>query len=115
MSEQDYTGGDKDFKAQLTAIKSTQPEAIFVPGYYTDVGLIVAQARELGIKVPLFGGDGWEAPELLRDRGAAAIEGTLLLHPLLVREHRSAGAGVRRGLQGQVRRRIAGRDGGAGL
>jgi branched-chain amino acid transport system substrate-binding protein len=75
VSEQKYTGGDKDFKAQLTAIKSNKPDAILVPGYYTDAGLIVAQARQLGITVPLFGGDGWEAPELLQIAGAA-LEGT---------------------------------------
>jgi branched-chain amino acid transport system substrate-binding protein len=74
-SEQKYTGGDKDFRAQLTAIKATQPDAILVPGYYTDAGLIVAQARQLGITVPLFGGDGWEAPELLQIAGTA-LEGT---------------------------------------
>jgi branched-chain amino acid transport system substrate-binding protein len=76
ISEQKYTGGDKDFKAQLTAIKSLKPDAILVPGYYTDVGLIVAQARQLGITVPLFGGDGWEAPELLQIAGAEALAGT---------------------------------------
>jgi len=75
VSEQKYTGGDKDFKAQLTDIRSSNPDAIFVPGYYTDVGLIVAQARQLGINVPLFGGDGWEAPELLQIAGNA-LEGT---------------------------------------
>lgn len=75
VAEQKYTGGDKDFKAQLTAIKATNPDVIFVPGYYTDVGLIVAQARQLGITVPLFGGDGWEAPELLQIAGKA-LEGT---------------------------------------
>jgi len=75
VSEQKYTGGDKDFKAQLTAIKAANPEAIFVPGYYTEAGLIVAQARQLGITVPLFGGDGWEAPELLQIAGNA-LEGT---------------------------------------
>jgi branched-chain amino acid transport system substrate-binding protein len=74
-AEQKYTGGDKDFKAQLTAIKATGPDAIFVPGYYTDAGLIVAQARQLGINVPLFGGDGWEAPELIQIAGSA-LEGT---------------------------------------
>jgi branched-chain amino acid transport system substrate-binding protein len=74
-AEQKYTGGDKDFKAQLTAIKATAPDAIFVPGYYTDAGLIVAQARQLGIKAPLFGGDGWEAPELIQIAGSA-LEGT---------------------------------------
>jgi branched-chain amino acid transport system substrate-binding protein len=76
VSEQKYTGGDKDFKAQLTVIKNTKPDAIIVPGYYTDAGLIVAQARQLGINVPLFGGDGWEAPELMQIAGAAALEGT---------------------------------------
>jgi len=75
VSEQKYTGGDKDFKAQLTAIKAANPDAIFVPGYYTEAGLIVAQARQLGITVPLFGGDGWEAPELIQIAGSA-LEGT---------------------------------------
>jgi len=73
--EQKYSSHDKDFKAQLTAIKAENPEAIFVPGYYTEVGLIVLQARQLGITVPLFGGDGWEAPELLETAGNA-LEGT---------------------------------------
>ncbi|HXS31548.1 MAG TPA: ABC transporter substrate-binding protein [Steroidobacteraceae bacterium] len=76
VAEQKYTGGDKDFKAQLTAIKSLKPDAIMVPGYYTDVGLIVAQARQLGITVPLFGGDGWEAPELIQIAGSEALQGT---------------------------------------
>ena len=75
VAEQKYTGGDKDFKAQLTAIRAASPDAIFVPGYYTDAGLIVAQARQLGITVPLFGGDGWEAPELIQIAGNA-LEGT---------------------------------------
>jgi len=75
VSEQKYTGGDKDFKAQLTAIKAANPDAIFVPGYYTEAGLIVAQTRQLGITIPLFGGDGWEAPELIQIAGNA-LEGT---------------------------------------
>src|SRR6185369_6820855 len=73
--EQKYSSGDKDFKAQLTAMKASNPEAIFVPGYYTEAGLIVLQARQLGITVPMFGGDGWEAPELIQI-GGAAMEGT---------------------------------------
>lgn len=73
--DQRYTGGDKDYRAQLTAIKAANPDAIFVPGYYTDVGLIVSQARQLGINIPLFGGDGWEAPQLL-EIGGDALEGT---------------------------------------
>jgi branched-chain amino acid transport system substrate-binding protein len=74
--EQKYAGGDKDFKAQLTAIKAAGVEGIFVPGYYNEAGLIVAQARQLGITVPLFGGDGWEAPELIQIAGAQALENT---------------------------------------
>jgi len=73
-AEQKYNGGDKDFKAQLTAIKAANPDAVFVPGYYTDAGLIVLQARQLGINVALFGGDGWEAPELIQI-GGKALEG----------------------------------------
>jgi branched-chain amino acid transport system substrate-binding protein len=73
--EQKYSSHDKDFKAQLTAIKAANPDAIFVPGYYTEAGLIVLQARQLGITVPLFGGDGWEAPELIQTAGNS-LEGT---------------------------------------
>nr|PZN65676.1 MAG: ethanolamine utilization protein EutJ [Pseudomonadota bacterium] len=76
VADEKYTGGEKDFRAQLTTIKAANPDAILVPGYYTDVGLIVAQARQLGINVPLFGGDGWEAPELIQIAGAQALEGT---------------------------------------
>jgi branched-chain amino acid transport system substrate-binding protein len=73
--EQRFSSGDKDFKAQLTAIKAANPEALFAPCYYTEAGLICRQARELGITVPVFGGDGWEAPELLQI-GGKAMEGT---------------------------------------
>jgi branched-chain amino acid transport system substrate-binding protein len=75
IDEQKYSGGDKDFNAQLTTIKAANPEAIFIPGYYQDVGLIALQARQLGITVPLFGGDGWESQELV-SIGGAAVEGT---------------------------------------
>jgi branched-chain amino acid transport system substrate-binding protein len=64
VSDQSFKAGDQDFKAQLTAIKNTKPEAIFVPGYYTDVALIGRQARELGMKMPLLGGDGWDSAKL---------------------------------------------------
>ena len=71
VADQKYASHDKDFKAQLTAIKAANPDAIFVPGYYTEVGLIVLQARQLGIQVPIFGGDGWEAPDLIQIAGDA--------------------------------------------
>ena len=73
--DRSFSGGDKDFKPQLTAVKNANPEAIFLPCYYTDAALIAVQARQLGITVPLFGGDGWEAPELLQI-GGANMEGT---------------------------------------
>ena len=75
VAERKYSGGDKDFKAQLTAIRAARPDAVFIPGYYTEAGLIALQARQLGIQVPLFGGDGWESPKLV-EIGGAAVEGT---------------------------------------
>jgi branched-chain amino acid transport system substrate-binding protein len=73
-AEQNYSGGDKDFNAQLTAIKAQNPDGIFVPGYYTEVGLIALQAKQLGLNIPLFGGDGWESSALV-PIGGAALEG----------------------------------------
>ena len=72
---QSYSAGDKDFKAQLTAIKSKNPDAVFIPGYYTDVGLIAIQAREIGITQPLFGGDGWDSEKLTEGKAKDALEG----------------------------------------
>jgi branched-chain amino acid transport system substrate-binding protein len=69
--EQAYSAGDQDFRAQLTAIKAKKPEAIYLPGYYTEAGLIARQARELGITVPILGGDGWESEQLLQIGGEA--------------------------------------------
>ncbi len=73
-AEQNYSSGDKDFSAQLTAIKAANPDGIFVPGYYTEVGLIALQARQLGITCPMFGGDGWESSSLV-PIGGKALEG----------------------------------------
>lgn len=72
--EQSYSGGDKDFSAQLTAIKADNPEVIFLPAYYTEAPLIIRQARQLGITVPFIGGDGWDSPELI-GVGGASVEG----------------------------------------
>ncbi|MBU6303291.1 MAG: ABC transporter substrate-binding protein [Verrucomicrobia bacterium] len=73
-AELDFNGGDKDFKAQLTAIKAAAPDAVFVPGYYTDVAIICIQAKQLQLSVPFFGGDGWESEKLV-EIGGAAMEG----------------------------------------
>ncbi len=69
--ETSYSAGDADFRAALTSIKARNPEAVIVPGYYTEAGQIVRQARELGIKVPLIGGDGWESEKLIEIGGEA--------------------------------------------
>jgi branched-chain amino acid transport system substrate-binding protein len=74
VAELDYNGGDKDFKGQLTAMKSEAPDAVFVPGYYTDVALICIQARQLGMEMPFLGGDGWESDKLV-EIGKEAVEG----------------------------------------
>jgi branched-chain amino acid transport system substrate-binding protein len=71
VSEQSYTQGDRDFSGQLTAIRSSNPEVIYVPGYYGEVGVIANQTKQLGIKAPLLGGDGWDAPQLWQLGGAA--------------------------------------------
>jgi branched-chain amino acid transport system substrate-binding protein len=70
-----YSAGDMDFKSQLTAIRAKNPDAIYVPGYYTEVGLIARQARELGIKAPLMGGDGWDSPKL-KEIAGKSIDGS---------------------------------------
>jgi branched-chain amino acid transport system substrate-binding protein len=77
IGEQVFSEGDSDFRAQLTQLKSLSPEAIYVPGYYTEAGTISRQARELGITVPLMGGDGWDSPKLT-EIGGKAIEGSYL-------------------------------------
>jgi branched-chain amino acid transport system substrate-binding protein len=69
--ETSYSAGDADFRAALTSIKAKSPQAVIVPGYYTEAGLIARQARELGLIVPLVGGDGWESEKLIEIGGEA--------------------------------------------
>jgi branched-chain amino acid transport system substrate-binding protein len=71
---QSFTSGDADFRAQLTAIRTTNPQLIYIPAYYNDVGQIAIQARDLGMTMPLAGGDGWESPKLI-EIGGKALEG----------------------------------------
>ncbi len=72
-----YAAGDPDFRSSLTSIKAANPDVLYIPGYYNEVGTIARQARELGIKVPLLGGDGWESPSLIKGAGGpgGALEG----------------------------------------
>ena len=76
-AEPKYSEGDKDFYAQLTAIRAAGVEAVFNPGYYNEGALIVKQAHELNLGIPIFGGDSWEAQELI-DLGGPAMEGAYL-------------------------------------
>ncbi len=71
-AEQKYGEGDKDFRAQLTAIRASGADGIFIPGYYAEAALICKQARDLGLALPLLGVDGWESPDLIALAGAAA-------------------------------------------
>lgn len=77
VAERSYTQGDRDFSGQLTAIRSANPEVIYVPGYYGEVGVIANQTKQLGIKVPLLGGDGWDAPQLW-ELGGASLNGNYI-------------------------------------
>lgn len=72
--QQSYSQGDADYRGQLSAIKATAPDVIYIPGYYGDVALIARQARQLGITQPLLGADGWDAPELW-ELGGDALNG----------------------------------------
>ena len=74
VATESYSQGDTDFRAQLTSIKKTKPQVVYVPGYYNDVGLIARQAREMGLMVPLLGGDGWDSEKLF-ELGGEALEG----------------------------------------
>ncbi|EIQ01529.1 ABC-type branched-chain amino acid transport system, periplasmic component [Opitutaceae bacterium TAV1] len=69
-----YTTGDRDFSAQLTKIRASGPEVIYLPAYYTDVPLIARQARQLGITARLVGSDAWSSPGIIK-LGGDALEG----------------------------------------
>ena len=64
-----YTTNDKDFSAQLTKIKDTKPDVIFLPNYYSEVPLQVQQAHRQGITAPFLGSDSWGSSELLKLAG----------------------------------------------
>lgn len=77
VADESYSASDTDFNAQLTSIKAKNPQAVFVPGYYTAVGLIARQAKRQGLTVPLLGGDGWDSPSLI-EIGGKDLEGSFL-------------------------------------
>lgn len=85
VAEEAYVAKDTDFRAILTNIKASNPEFVFLPGYYEEVGLIIKQARELGLDVPFMGGDGWDSPKLTEIAGADPLNNTFITN------HYSAG------------------------
>ena len=89
VAEQSYSGGDSDFRPQLTAIKSANPEVLFIPGFYTEVGQIAIQARDLGITVPMVGGDGWDSPTVIQI-GGKSVDGCYFSDHYFVGEPRPA-------------------------
>jgi branched-chain amino acid transport system substrate-binding protein len=74
VGEQSYSTGDIDFRAQLTPIRGVRPDAVYVPGYYQEVALIVKQGRQIGLTMPFIGCDGW-ANQALIAIGGKAIDG----------------------------------------
>jgi branched-chain amino acid transport system substrate-binding protein len=74
-----YSSGDADFKAVLTNIRSLRPDVIFATGYYTEAAVIVRQARELGMTMPILGGDGWVGEPL--KNGREALKNTYISNP----------------------------------
>ena len=89
VGEQSYSGGDNDFRPQLTSIKQMKPDVLFIPGFYTDVGQIAIQARDLGINVPMVGGDGWDSPTVIQI-GGKSVDGSYFSDHYFVGEPRPA-------------------------
>ncbi|MBM7712650.1 ABC transporter substrate-binding protein [Enterococcus xiangfangensis] len=73
VAEENFTAGDKDFQAVLTKIKDKDFDVIYLPGYYTEAGLIIKQAREMGIKQPILGADGFADEKLVATAGASNV------------------------------------------
>lgn len=82
-----YLQKDQDFKTILTSIKASNPDVIYLPGYYEEVGKIIKQARELGITAPFVGGDGWDSPKLAEIGGNDALNNTFFTNHYSVEDN----------------------------
>ncbi len=71
-AQESYATGDKDFKAQITKIKGTNPDVLFIPDYYNTVSLIAKQVRSAGMTIPMLGADGWD--EITNNAGDEMID-----------------------------------------
>ena len=72
VAKETYQSKDTDFQAVLTSLKSKSFDVLYIPGYYEEVGLIIKQARELGITQPIVGGDGLSSEKLVELAGSKA-------------------------------------------
>ncbi len=76
VAEEAFLQKDTDFKSAITKLKASNPDVIFIPAYYQEVGMIVKQAREMGVTIPLIGTDGWDSPKLAEIASGAALNNT---------------------------------------
>ena len=76
VAEESYLQKDQDYKPILTKIKAQNPDLLYIPGYYEDVGKIIKQARELGMTIPVLGADAWDSPVLVEMGGAQPLNNT---------------------------------------
>lgn len=74
MNSLTYTQKDTDFRSLIRKVMRLEPEVIFLPGYYTEVGLFLKQSRQMGLKAPVLGGDGWDSPKLQELAGPEGIK-----------------------------------------
>jgi branched-chain amino acid transport system substrate-binding protein len=88
-SSQAFTSGDVNLSAQLQSLKDSNPEAIFLPSYYTEAGNYSIQAKKIGITAPLLGGDGWDS-EKLAEIGGQSMEGNYYANHYSFEEARPA-------------------------
>jgi ABC-type branched-subunit amino acid transport system substrate-binding protein len=98
-----YSGKDSDFRSQLAQIKASGADAIFIPGYYSEIGPIARQAREQGITVPLLGGDGWDSEKLIEGGGAARSKAPFS-QPTPPKTPGTPASKVRAGVSGRVQK-----------
>lgn len=73
-----YVQKDTDFRSLLRKVKREKPDVVWLPGYYTEVGLMLNQARQMGINLPFLGGDGWDSPKLQELAGEDGIKGNYI-------------------------------------
>jgi branched-chain amino acid transport system substrate-binding protein len=80
VDEQKYESAQTQFSSQLTAIKGKNPDGLILTGYFNEVGPIIRQANEMGLKGPYLGGDGWDSREIITNAGEAIKNGFFCNH-----------------------------------